>query len=304
MKFVGLHTAVITPFDQAGRIDEDGLRHNLRLQLQHGVQGVVVLGTTGEAPTLTEAEKELVIKIAVQEVKNKAILTVGTGSYSTQATIDATHRAQNLGADAALIVTPYYNRPSQEGLYAHYAAISKAVSLPICLYNIPTRTGQHLQISTLERLVNLPTIFAIKEGSGVAHVNEIFDKIMGKVPNFCVLSADDAMTLPLMSIGGHGIISVLSNLLPGPMQALVAAAQKGDFKLAQAWHKQLLPYFSMTSIDTNPMPIKAAMQLQNMPSGGCRLPLCSLSKSNLQNLKTIINQLPQTWLNGSEFITR
>ncbi len=223
---------------------------------------------------------------------------VGTGCYSTEQTIISTRAAQEMGADGALIVTPYYNRPTQEGLFRHFAAICDAVPFPICVYNIQGRTGQNLQPETLRRLATtFPSIIGVKESSGnISQINEILQTIALNNPNFRVISGDDDITLPLMALGGHGLISVASNLVPGPVKALVQAAQEGDFVKARDWHYQLLPLFKAAFIETNPIPIKAAMQLCGMAAGRCRLPLCDLSPANFQMMAKIVNNLPQFWL--------
>lgn len=297
MKLEGLFTALVTPFNSEGKLDEEGLRHNLHYQLKNNVQGIVILGTTGEAPTLSPQERQAIIKIALEEINGKAILMVGTGSYSTEQTILSTLQAQEMGADAALIVTPYYNKPTQEGFYLHFKAICEATSIPICLYNIQSRTGQNLQTNTLERLTHFPNIIGVKDSScNMMQISEIIGTI-GKInPHFKILSGDDALTLPIMALGGHGVISVASNLVPGPMQNLVQAALSRDFSLACNWHYQLLPFFNAAFIETNPIPIKAAMKFCGMASGPCRLPLCDLSADNFEKLKKILNTLPPFWL--------
>jgi 4-hydroxy-tetrahydrodipicolinate synthase len=297
MKLRGLYTALVTPFDSKGQLDKEGLRHNLRYQLQHRVDGIVILGTTGEDPTLNPQEKQTAVEIAVEEIKGKAKLIVGTGSYSTELTIAATKKAQEMGADAALIVTPYYNKPTQEGLFRHFAAICEAVSLPICIYNIQGRTGQNLQTDTLQRLMQFSSIIGVKEASGnIMQINDVIESAQVNCPQLGILSGDDALTLPLMALGGHGIISVASNLIPGPMHDLVKAALSGDFAKARALHYQLLPFFKAIFIETNPIPIKAAMQLYGMPAGSCRLPLCDLTPTSFNQLKNILKSLPSSWL--------
>lgn len=299
MRLTGLYTAIVTPFDSQGKLDKEGLRQNLRYQLAHQVDGIVVRGSTGEDPTLNSEEKQAVVEIAVEEVKGKATLIVGTGSYSTQQTIEATQKAKAMGADAALIVTPYYNKPTQEGLYRHFAAICETVSFPICVYNVQGRTGQNLQTETLQRLMQFPSIIGVKEASGnIMQMNEVIDSAKRHNAHFSVLSGDDALTLPLIALGGHGIISVASNLIPGPVKNLVQAALKGDFETARSWHYQLLSFFQAAFIETNPIPIKAAMQFYGMAAGSCRLPLCDLNPTNLDKLKKILNSLPSSWLYG------
>ncbi len=297
MKLRGLYTALVTPFDSIGKLDKEGLRRNLRYQLQHQVDGVVVLGTTGEDPTLNPQERQAVIEIAVEEIKGKATLIVGTGSYSTELTIVATKKAQQMGADAALIVTPYYNKPTQEGLYRHFAAICETVSLPICIYNIQGRTGQNLQTDTLQRLMPFSSIIGVKEASGnMMQISDVIESAQHNRTQLSILSGDDALTLPLMALGGHGVISVASNLIPGPIHDLVKAASSEDFVKARVLHYQLLPFFKAAFIETNPIPIKAAMQLYGMAAGPCRLPLCDLAPTSFNQLKTILNSLPPSWL--------
>jgi 4-hydroxy-tetrahydrodipicolinate synthase len=297
MQLKGLYTAIITPFDSHGKLDKEGLRCNLRYQLQHQVDGIVVLGTTGESPTLTSHEKQTIIEVALEEVKGKATLMVGTGSYSTDMTIAETKKAKDMGADAALVVTPYYNKPTQEGLYRHFAALCQAVSFPICVYNIQGRTGQNLQTETLQRLMSFPSIIGVKEASGnIMQMNEVIEMAKQHRPHLSILSGDDALTLPLMALGGHGTISVVSNLLPNLLQNLVQATLNGDFASARDWHYQLLPLFKAAFIETNPIPIKAAMQLCGMAAGPCRLPLCDLASTSLNQLKQVLNMLPSSWL--------
>jgi 4-hydroxy-tetrahydrodipicolinate synthase len=297
MKLSGLYTAMITPFTHKREINWDGIRENIRFQLKSGVQGLVILGTTGEAPTLRAEEKEKIIQVTVEEAKGKAAILVGTGSYSTEQTIASTLLAERLGADGALIVTPYYNKPTQEGLYQHFAAICRATSLPVCVYNIQGRTGQNLQTKTLIRLTDFPSIIGVKEASGsISQINDVLEILTKVRPDFSVLSGDDELTLPLMALGGQGVISVVSNLVPSVVLELVKAASIEDFTLAREWHYRLLALFKVAFIETNPIPIKSAMQLCGLPAGPCRLPLCDLEPANFQQLEEIINVLPTDWI--------
>lgn len=297
MKMESLYTVAITPFDAQGKLDQEGLRKNLRRQLQQGVTGIVVLGTTGEAPTLSSQEKRTIIQIAVDEVKGQGSLWVGTGSYSTQQTIADTREAQQLGADGALVITPYYNKPTQEGLFRHFAAICEATDFPICIYNNQPRTGQNLETSTLQRLLAFPSIVGVKESSGsIVQITDVIEAIGKTRPSVRVLSGDDVLTFPLMALGGHGVFSVISNLIPGPVNQMVQAALKGDFVQARTLHYQILPFFKAVFFETNPIPIKTAMALSGMPAGGCRLPLCELTPANTQKLKQLITTLPPSWL--------
>lgn len=288
----GVFTALITPFDADDQLDEDGLRFLIRRQLAHAIDGIVVAGTTGEAPTLSEEETERVIRISKEEVGRRAVFVVGTGSYSTKKTIQNTLQAEELGADMALIVTPYYNRPTQEGLYQHFKAVAEATELPIVIYNVQGRTGQNLQTDTLKRLLEIPSIVGLKETSGnISQISDVIALARQMRPDFSVVSGDDNITLPLMALGGQGIISVLSNLLPKEMKALTDALEGGNYAAAQQMHYDLLPLMKALFIETNPIPIKVAMQHCGLPSGGLRLPLCSLLPENAEKLRETLESL-------------
>lgn len=288
----GAYTAIVTPFNENGELDEEGLRLNIRYQIKNGVDGIAALGTTGEAPTLSEQEKEKIICIASEETKGKIKLMVGTGSYSTQQTIENTKKAKKFGAEIVLIVIPYYNKPTQEGLYKHFKAVAEAVDIPIMVYNIQGRTGQNLQTETLKRLANIPNIIGVKEASGnILQMMEVIEAIHNQQPEFSVMSGDDALTLPLMTLGGHGIISVVSNLLPYQVKALVTALQEKEYEKARQIHYNLLPLFRNAFIETNPIPIKAAMKMKGMAAGSCRLPLCDLMPENLAKLANSVRFL-------------
>ncbi|MBA3721008.1 MAG: 4-hydroxy-tetrahydrodipicolinate synthase [Parachlamydiaceae bacterium] len=296
MLLKGLITALVTPFDSKGKLDESGLRQNIQFQIKNKVDGIVLLGTTGETPTLTHQEKERIMQIGFEEIKGKAKLIVGTGSYSTQQTIEDTIIAKNIGADAALVVVPYYNKPTQEGIFKHFQALCEAVALPICVYNVHGRTGLNLKTETLIRISNLPMVIGVKEASGMLdQIDEIIQKFVNKP--FSILSGDDALTLPIFALGGHGIISVVSNLIPKALKELVEACQNSDFEKARLIHQKLTPMYKAAFIETNPIPIKTAMQMCGMPSGFCRLPLCDLVPENKEKLQHIIETLPREWLN-------
>lgn len=287
--FHRIYTALITPFDHRGGVDEEGLRYLIRRQIENGIEGVLPLGSTGESPTLTGEEQKRIIRISREETREKAQLLVGTGTNSTAHTIENTLMAEELGADCALIVTPYYNKPTQEGLYQHYKAIAQAVEIPIIIYNVPYRTGQNLQTVTLKRLLDIPTIVGVKEASGnISQISDVIELTKKERPEFCVLSGDDALTLPLMAMGGHGVISVASNLVPDLMKSLVEALASGNLIEAQGLHYHLAPLLRALFVETNPIPIKAAMGLCGLPSGSCRLPLCSLSSENILMLEGVV----------------
>jgi len=288
----GVYTALITPFTSTGELDEEGLRRNIHFQLENGVDGIFVLGTTGEAPTLSAQEKEAVIRIAREEVKPPVPLIVGTGNYSTARTIAETQRAQDLGADIALVVTPYYNKPTQEGLFRHFEALCKEVKIPILPYNIQGRTGQNLSTDTLKRLAALPQIIGVKEASGsIVQMMEVIEQILSARPDFLVYSGDDNFTMPLIALGGHGILSVVSNLIPAKVVELTRLALAGDFAQARALHYELLPIFRAAFIETNPIPIKAMMHRAGLPAGECRLPLCELLPENRSRVNELIDNM-------------
>lgn len=279
----GVYTALITPFTSQGTLNEEGLRENIRFQINEGVQGIVALGTTGEAPTLTEEEKVRVIQIGKEETLNKIHLMVGTGSYSTEQTIRQSRLAEELGADSVLVITPYYNKPTQDGVFQHFKAVAESIKIPLVLYNHPGRTGTRIETSTLLRLADVHNIVGIKDATGdlgaPSHWRTLLDS------NFSIFSGDDLLALPMIAIGGQGVISVTSNILPAQMVKLVKCALENNYKDAKEIHHKLVNLFMALNCETNPIPIKAAMKLAQMPSGNCRLPLTPLSVINLQKLK-------------------
>lgn len=291
----GAFTAAITPFTAQNQLDEEGFRQNLRFQLQNGMDGIIVLGTTGEAPTTDAEEKKRIIKIAVEEVKGKAHLLVGTGSYSTKQTIANTLQAQELGADAAIVIAPFYNKPTQEGLFQHFKTICHSTTLPICIYNHHGRCGVNMHVDILKRLADYPSIIGIKDSSTIQQISDVVENIVSQRPDFGVLTGDDPLTLPTLAFGGHGVISTVSNLVPAQIRNLVYAGLKGDFIEARRWHYQLAPLYHASFIETNPIPIKAAMNLCGMAAGHCRLPLCDLLPENFRKLQKVIQSLPQEW---------
>ena len=279
MKLTGTITAMITPFC-GNKLDHNGLCANIDFQLKNGVDGILVLGTTGESPTLSSDEQEQVITIAVEKAKGKVPVLVGTGSNSTQEAIKKTQRAKDLGADIALIVAPYYNKP-----------IANSVDIPIIIYNIPGRCAVNIETPTLLRLASFPNIIGIKECSGnLVQMSEILHLVTRKHPQFLVYAGDDIMTLPMIALGASGIISVVSNLIPDQIVSLVNASLKGQFDLSREIHQRLIPLFKILFIETNPSPIKTAMEFCGFASGGLRLPLCSMSVENTQLLHQVLKE--------------
>lgn len=290
MDLEGVVTAVITPFID-GHVDLKGLGSNIHYQISQGVDGILVLGTTGEASTLTHDEHERIISLAVSEAGGRVPVWAGTGSYCTKQTIEKTKRAKSLGADVALIVTPYYNRPGQEGIYRHFEAVANSVDIPIVVYNIPGRCGMNIETSTMRRIAKLPNVVGVKEASSSIHqVGDVLQIIATESPHFKVFSGDDPLTLPMMALGAVGVVSVVSNLIPERIKALVTAAAEGNFALARELHFRLVPLYKAAFVETNPIPIKAAMQLCGMPSGPCRLPLYQMSDENVHFMHKLLQE--------------
>lgn len=271
----GVFTALITPFNKDFSLDRDGFDVLIDYQLKSDVEGIVVLGTTGEAPTLTEEEQKWICKRTVELAKGKKQVWIGTGSYNTEQVIKKTKEAKDVGADGALIVTPYYNKPTQEGLYQHFKKVAESTRFPFILYNIQGRTGQNLATETLKRLMDLNEMVGVKEASG--NLNQIMDVIEIARPGFAVLSGDDNLTYPIIALGGHGIVSVLSNLIPDDIADLTHLALTGKMESAKQLHFKLLPLFKGAFIETNPAPLKYLMKRSGLPAGPVRLPLVEVS---------------------------
>ncbi len=285
MQFQGVFTAMITPFDQERNLDLEGLKTNISYQIEQGISGLVILGTTGETSTLSQEEKISILEAAVFQAKGKVPIIAGASSNSTSKTIEESCLAEEIGAQALLIATPYYNRPTQEGIFKHFEAISQAVSIPIIVYNISSRTGQNIETSTLKRIATLDKIVGVKESSGnINQILEVFAEVKTTHPDFSILSGDDSLTLPILSLGGQGVISVISNLYPKPLIDLVEAALRDDFKKARQLHNTLHRLFKAAFLETNPIPIKAMMQALGLPSGTLRLPLCEISSENHRHI--------------------
>ncbi|MDR1047745.1 MAG: 4-hydroxy-tetrahydrodipicolinate synthase [Treponema sp.] len=284
----GAFTALVTPMKDGGDVDYDGFRRLIQFQLEGGIDGLVPLGTTGETPTLEESEEEKLIRIAVEEVGGKVPLVVGTGSNSTKSMLEYTKRAKDLGADAALVVTPYYNKPNDSGLIAHFEEAA-AVGIPIVVYNIAGRTGRNIPAPLMEKIAEIPGIAGVKESSGdMGQIGDVIANIAMRRNSsnpFRVLSGDDAFTLPLCALGGDGTVSVISNLLPAKVTALTKACLEGNYTEARRIHFELLPFMKAAFIETNPAPIKAAMNMAGLPAGPARLPLGPLSSAHTEILR-------------------
>jgi 4-hydroxy-tetrahydrodipicolinate synthase len=283
--FKGAIVAIVTPFKK-GKVDEAALRKLIEFQIKNGTDGIVPCGTTGESSTLSHEEHDKVVEIAIDAVKKRVPVIAGTGSNSTAEAIRLTRHAYKAGADGALMVAPYYNRPTQEGLYQHYKAVAEAVPIPIIVYNIPGRTGVNINPDTLARMAKIKNIVGVKEASG--SIKQMSDVISLCGPNFTVLSGDDLFTLPLMAMGGHGVISVVSNVAPADMAGLVDAFAAGDLKKAKSLHFKMAGLIDALFIETNPTPVKAALSLMKKISYEVRLPLYKLSDANYEKLKKVM----------------
>ena len=286
--FEGIHTAIITPF-RNGQVDEDALGKLVERQIAAGVDGLVPCGSTGESATLSHLEHRRVVELVIQMVDGRVPVIAGTGSNSTREAIELTMHAKEAGATGALLLSPYYNKPTQEGIYAHYAAVAEETGLPIIVYNIPGRTASNISADTVARLARLEHIVGIKEASG--DPNQMSHIIAHAPSDFAVLSGDDWATLPLLAIGGKGVISTSANIAPESMCELVRSFQAGDLARAQALHYQLLPLFDALFCETNPIPVKAASAALGWCSEEIRLPLTRISDVHLEHLKVVLKDL-------------
>ncbi|MCM8765348.1 MAG: 4-hydroxy-tetrahydrodipicolinate synthase, partial [Candidatus Omnitrophica bacterium] len=278
----------VTPFKE-GKVDEKSFKKLIEFQLKEGSDGIVPCGTTGESATLSFEEHERVIEITIEAVRGKIPVIAGTGSNSTQEAIMLTKPCEKAGADASLQVSPYYNRPTQKGLYEHFKAIAEAVDIPIILYNIASRTGVNIEPETMAKLANdCKNIIGVKEASGSLDQMSRIKALCP--PDFLLISGDDSLTLPILSIGGVGVISVVANIVPGDVKKMVAYFEKGELKKAQALHYKLLPLIKAMFIETNPIPVKTAMGLLGMCEAGLRLPLTSMLPENLEKLKKVLRE--------------
>jgi 4-hydroxy-tetrahydrodipicolinate synthase len=271
--FTGCGTALVTPFTGDGAVDEAGVRRLARRQIEAGIHFLVPCGTTGESPTLTDDERARVVELVAGEAKGRVPVLAGAGGYDTKEVIHAARRMQAAGANGILSVTPYYNKPTPEGLYQHYRAIAEAVPLPIVVYNVPGRTGCNVDPATLVRLSGIPNVVGVKEASG--NMTQMCDVCRAVPEDFLVLSGDDVLTLPLMSVGGRGIISVASNEVPAEMAAMVEAAERGDYAAARGIHNQLHALMMVNFIESNPIPVKTAMAAMGLLEENFRLPMVS-----------------------------
>jgi len=287
--FTGCGTALVTPFTRSGSVDEAAVRRLGRRQIDAGVHFLVPVGTTGESPTLSLAERVRIVEILAEEANGRIPVMAGAGGYDTREVIHAAADMKKAGADGLLSVTPYYNRPTQEGLFQHYRAIADSTTLPIVVYNVPSRTGCNIEPATVVRLASLPQIVGIKEASG--NITQMCEVCRLVPEGFLVLSGDDAVTLPLMAIGGRGVISVVSNEIPAEMAQMVEAAERGDFTSARAIHARIMPLMQVNFIESSPGPVKAAMAAMGLLEELYRLPLVPPRPESTQRIATVLNEL-------------
>jgi 4-hydroxy-tetrahydrodipicolinate synthase len=287
--FIGCGTALVTPFKTDLSLDEAALRRLVRRQIDAGINFLVPCGTTGESPTLSRSEHLRVVEIALEEAKGKVPVVAGAGGYNTAEVIRLAKELETMGVDGILSVTPYYNKPTQEGLYQHYKAIASAVRLPIIVYSVQSRTGVNVEPGTLKRLSEIDNIAGVKEASGsIAQISAVLNQVPER---FAVLSGDDAVTLPLMALGGKGVICTVSNEIPAEMTEMVRLCLANDFPAARRIHRKFLPLMEVNFVETNPIPVKAAMALLGLLEPVWRLPLVPPSAVNLAKIEKVLRDL-------------
>jgi 4-hydroxy-tetrahydrodipicolinate synthase len=294
--FTGVGTALVTPFTRNGELDEGAVRRLGRRQIDGGVHFLAPCGTTGENPTLTDEERFRIVEILVDEANGKVPILAGAGGYDTREVVHLAREMERRGASGLLSVTPYYNKPTQEGLYQHFRAIADSTSLPIIVYNVPGRTGSNVEVATLARLAEIPNIAGVKEASG--NMTQMCEVARAVPPEFIVLSGDDALTLPLMAVGGRGIISVASNEIPREMAQMVEAAERNDFAAARGIHARILPLMLVNFVESNPIPVKAAMAAMGLLEESYRLPMVAPRPASKEKILAVLQQLdlPKTAL--------
>ncbi|AXV39367.1 4-hydroxy-tetrahydrodipicolinate synthase [Methanobacterium sp. BAmetb5] len=294
MKLEGTTVAMVTPFTSDDKVDEEGMRENMNYLLERGVNGLLAAGTTGESATITHQEQKKMMEILVDEVKGKAAAVAGAGSNSSKEALDLVKYAEDVGADYALVITPYYNKPQQHGLYEHYKMLSDSVNIPIIVYNVPSRTGTDIDVETIGRVAQLDNIVAIKEANpDLDKVSQTIQKIkqLDLEDDFLVLSGNDNLTLPMISQGCMGVISVVGNVDPARMSEMVETAMEGDFRRAQELHYELYDLMKVLFVESNPVPAKEALNMMGRPSGHVRMPLAPLKEESQEKLRKVLLDL-------------
>jgi 4-hydroxy-tetrahydrodipicolinate synthase len=288
-RFTGVGTALITPFTKSGALDEPAIKRLARRQIDAGVHFLVPCGTTGETPTLTAAERRRVVELVVEAANGQVPVMAGAGGYDTQEVVQLAKEMQGAGVQGLLSVTPYYNKPTPEGLYRHFSAVAEATPLPIVLYNVPGRTGCNIDAATLARLATIPRVIGVKEASG--NITQMVEICRAVASDFLVLSGDDALTLPLMAIGGRGLISVASNTIPAEMAQMVEAAERGDYAKARQMHQRLVPLMLGNFIESNPGPVKFAMAAMGLCEEVYRLPMVPPRPASQEKIIAFLKEL-------------
>ena len=293
MKLEGTTVAMVTPFTREDTVDEEGMRENMNFLLERGVNGLLAAGTTGESATITHQEQKKMMEILVDEVKGKVATVAGAGSNSSKEALDLVKYAEDVGADYALVITPYYNKPQPHGLYEHYKMLNDSVDIPIIVYNVPSRTGTDIDVETIGRVAQLDNIVAIKEANpDLDKLSQTIHKIDTlDVNDFIVLSGNDNLTLPMISQGCKGVISVVANVDPARMSAMVAAGLKGDFARAKDLHYELYDLMKVLFVESNPVPAKEALNLMGRPAGHVRMPLAPLKSESQEKIKKVLLDL-------------
>jgi 4-hydroxy-tetrahydrodipicolinate synthase len=287
--FTGVGTALITPFTKSGALDEPAIKRLAKRQIDNGVHFLVPCGTTGETPTLNAAERRRVVELVLEAAHGQVPVMAGAGGYDTQEVVHVSKEMQSIGVQGLLSVTPYYNKPTPEGLYRHFSAIAEATSLPIVLYNVPGRTGCNIEAATLARLATIPRVIGVKEASG--NIQQMVEICRAVPSDFLVLSGDDALTLPLMAIGGRGVISVASNTIPAEMAKMVEAAERGDYAAARQMHQRLVPLMLGNFVESNPGPVKFAMAVMGLCEEVYRLPMVSPRPASQEKIIAFLKEL-------------
>ena len=288
-QFTGVGTALITPFTKSGALDEPAIKRLAKRQIDNGVHFLVPCGTTGETPTLSAAERRRVVELVLEAANGQVPVMAGAGGYDTQEVVHLSKEMQSIGVQGLLSVTPYYNKPTPEGLYRHFSAIADATSLPIVLYNVPGRTGCNIDAVTLARLATIPRVIGVKEASG--NIQQMVEICRAVPSDFLVLSGDDALTLPLMAIGGRGLISVASNSIPAEMAKMVEAAERGDYPAARQMHQRLVPLMLGNFVESNPGPVKFAMAVMGLCEEIYRLPMVAPRPAAQEKIVAFLKEL-------------
>lgn len=294
MNFEGTYVAMVTPFTKEEEIDEEGFRSNINYLIDKGVTGLLGAATTGESATLTHAEHEKVIEILVDEVDGRVETLAGAGSNSTKEALDLVQFSEEIGADAALVITPYYNKPQPHGLVDHFKTIAENSDIPIIAYNVPSRTGINMDIDTIVEIAKIDNIDAIKEASGsIEKINDLYKALLneGLEDDFNILSGEDSLTLPIMALGGTGVISAVANVDPTRMVLMVDSMLNDDYQRAMELHYEILDLIRVLFVESNPVPAKTAMNIMGLPSGPLRKPLAPMKDENMEVLKNILNNL-------------